>query len=1697
MEEANRFLNGINTDVHPSAQPADTMRHCLNFVPLSKEGNMYSVTNESGTVVIPEVTFPTGFKVIGKSILNNDIIVTLANDAGHSQVGYIREDASNLHPTYGYYHPVAPFNEGTSTVPENNNELGFTVNHPVDCVSRKLINGHRILYFTDNNVPFGRIDLDNPPVVGNAAESVRLVFDQSIPIISLKDIKENAQGNLRSGIYMFISRYVTENGGYTTFGIPSNPIPVLPTTRSIGVNKYHGEFYESETINKNIVLEFSNVDTKYQELQVIAVWYTGTGVMQAAVAANIPITSEKIEYTFTGDSNEFTSITLEELRETPISYSKAKCVEQKDNRIFFSNLSDSVEDSDTLQEIANNVKVSYEVEEVAYCNRQEEGAVISTGFVKLFGPTINGLNDLVITFNKDLNIATAEVSDFEIKRKGTPAEALVSITDYTLVPGATVALGNANSVGSVTFTAEAAPGTGAANTFIAAVSNNETAANLSNAINNSEDVDNYMAIVDGATVKLVWIGAGAGNGEAITITGSGISASTVTAGGDTTPTTHNASSLTPSGAGITVSFSSLSYITPADELYIGEVASTEGDIYTTGTSSDGTRNYIAILADTGGAEGFTESYASGFTDYINERFTFEKKTYRRGEAYSLGFFLLYKDGTTSFVYHIPGNDKGNIGAISTITGDAIASGKNPSPVADNNTGNSSGLLGTYVSSAEYPLDQSYPGNQAGDDVLVNDFGTTGTFARTDRYVLHHVMPTLAQEPHFRASGNTALIRLLNLKFEFTQQIPADILKNVAEIVFVRERRNTESNKSMYAQGIINRLVETADHFDNDGNVTGSLDNGVKSSYNLMEMPFFNSLRAVVKAVDSNKNGDASAGTQKGICYPGASDEGTSTPSMTDGTMRNTNIRYDRCMFHSPETLLKSNFKPSSDVLVSGKLVPALKLVGTTWKVNEQREYWRGQAGKDWLRHWAYTDMFCDYKSYEMPGVVNTRSVLGAQYVEPAEIRNNAILSDANKPSKTGTRWNQGGLELKLDGNLDEAAGSYLIWNNSAVIWNKASTCVADCTHRADGVSGIYWGVSLGLPDTNQWALLSNLAINQKFDTIRNFLYNLEVANTQQYGELTNAKYIPTARFSPLTSGGAFVTQYSQVYSGDTFITKFAVNTGNLLIKYGYHRSKDSAINKPENKAAETATDSRRDYFHINDDGPEWGNSSPNKAEGCDFRDCSYFFVESEINTYYRHRPQEEEKQDYFPNESNPGTLLSNFYPYFGNIDAYNGLYSYENIIKEYFIKGSTQTVVTKFENRTIYSEQAKEDSVVDSYRIIPVNNYYDLPSNTGPIWDSFIENNTLFLHTPKSLWSTFAEPAATLNANNISDIVLGTGPLFMRPSREVLTTEGGYAGTISQFGGAHTQMGYIFPDLLQGKVFALAYGQQGPFLKELSQEGLTTYFHDNLNLDIIRDATTGRINLGNITTSNAHLIDNPFSGIGCIGGYDYSLKRYFLVKQGMTSLDFTVTFSIITQNWISFHSYVPNVIIPFDNRVFFIRNGATADMWEMNIGDKGNYFGTVYNSEIEVVCATGPSKVFNNIAINSDSTNRTTKVKVRDDNFKSVQVYNDRQNTGIVSLIPGNSFDPLRGDNESFVKFRNSEYRIAIPRDAVVDNGGDVFDAANIYVPQGGTVPIDGDYPYRERIRGDYAQFKYIYDNTPNREFVLKSIRTIFEPNYR
>jgi len=365
FQNINNLSGGLNKDMSPINQPDNSYKDALNFVQLSEAGDYFSLTNEKGTIS-DCTSIPDGYKICGEYVLENSRLIFLNNPTTtKSQIGEILKN--------GNYIRLVPSNSFTPSVSAGELELGqiIKVENGIDVIARKLFTGDRIIYWTDNEHPIGYLNIDNPPIEDLLGNS-RLIPFREEPIISSVNLLD-AASSLKSGSYQFASRYVTNEGNILPCSLVSNIIPVGSNNsysgRSVPLNNrtYQGD-YPDEDSGKQIEVQVSGIDTSYNELQIIVVYYSGlsntlTVYLWRTFAIN---NSGTLTFQYDGNNNEL-ELSIEDITNLGISYTTAKCVEQKDNRLFISNLKDDKEKF-PIQELADRIRVKYKIDEVVSSN---------------------------------------------------------------------------------------------------------------------------------------------------------------------------------------------------------------------------------------------------------------------------------------------------------------------------------------------------------------------------------------------------------------------------------------------------------------------------------------------------------------------------------------------------------------------------------------------------------------------------------------------------------------------------------------------------------------------------------------------------------------------------------------------------------------------------------------------------------------------------------------------------------------------------------------------------------------------------------------------------------------------------------------------------------------------------------------------------------------------------------------------------------------------------------------------------------------------------------------------------------------------------------------------------------------------------------------------------------------------------------
>lgn len=291
-----------------------------------------------------------------------------------------------------------------------------------------------------------------------------------------------------------------------------------------------------------------------------------------------------------------------------------------------------------------------------------------------------------------------------------------------------------------------------------------------------------------------------------------------------------------------------------------------------------------------------------------------------------------------------------------------------------------------------------------------------------------------------------------------------------------------------------------------------------------------------------------------------------------------------------------------------------------------------------------------------------------------------------------------------------------------------------------------------------------------------------------------------------------------------------------------------------------------------------------------------------------------------------------------------------------------------FPFRIVKSIKFDSDNINNNWFRFLVGDFYDIQKNKGRIIKVISKNGRLLIHTEEALFQSATRE--TLKTEGL-EVTLTTGDLFRQVPIEIVESEIGYAGLQNKFAQLNTEMGYIFIDVNQAKVFIF-----NDKLTELQNEGVSLEFNTIIN----------------------QIKDNPFNDEGIILGYDNLYNRIFITQLQQDN-SFTISYSFDLKAWAFEHDYVANFFLyTRKNRLFSLKQSS---VYEHNI-QGSNTFYTNIPIECKLVIVINPlyekdKQLFN---INWITTLLKEDNVLRNKTFSKIRVYNDYQDTGLIDLIP-------------------------------------------------------------------------------------------------
>ena len=374
-----------------------------------------------------------------------------------------------------------------------------------------------------------------------------------------------------------------------------------------------------------------------------------------------------------------------------------------------------------------------------------------------------------------------------------------------------------------------------------------------------------------------------------------------------------------------------------------------------------------------------------------------------------------------------------------------------------------------------------------------------------------------------------------------------------------------------------------------------------------------------------------------------------------------------------------------------------------------------------------------------------------------------------------------------------------------------------------------------------------------------------------------------------------------------------------------------------------------------------------------------------------------------------------------------------------------------FPDRVYYSEVSFTEELSDNYRVFLPNNYKDIEAEHGGITGLVRKGNSLFVFTEECLWVL----PQNVQQSIVNEIVtfIGTGEYFSIPPRKMIDSDMGSAGTKHKWSILKSPLGIFYVSEFEKSIY-LVSGVEGG-LGKISGEGMYNWFQENLNPYLAEQykQLTGEIfpNTDNPNNPNGigiHSVFDPrhqrvlftkrdyllrpnyineFKIISIEGGYSGLISgmiyfntdtNKFVRYNGGSSFtnilfdnseyfenkSFTISFSLLSKTWVSFHSYIP-IFYSQDQNNYYSANGQTE--WKHNIqGLYQKFYNILYSHIIETVSVSNPlmTRLWEDIQLQTiaqkyDSVNQDY-YEEKNVTFNYLTVYNNRQISGELQMIP-------------------------------------------------------------------------------------------------
>ena len=430
-----------------------------------------------------------------------------------------------------------------------------------------------------------------------------------------------------------------------------------------------------------------------------------------------------------------------------------------------------------------------------------------------------------------------------------------------------------------------------------------------------------------------------------------------------------------------------------------------------------------------------------------------------------------------------------------------------------------------------------------------------------------------------------------------------------------------------------------------------------------------------------------------------------------------------------------------------------------------------------------------------------------------------------------------------------------------------------------------------------------------------------------------------------------------------------------------------------------------------------------------FYGITSFLCESDYNLDLRHGENIKEK-DFYPNVGDINEWTQEFFVpmSYDNYYIYNTDYSKQNKENPNFILNNDysrakEDCKVQHPNRLIYSLQDNDQNDrFDGNLIFLANNYHDFPKSGGKLMIVKGIENGKILAIQENRASIFNSYIAL--KTNVATATVGDNTLFNEQSPAIfIQTDLGFGGSQTPTI-VSTEFGTFWVDNKRGQILNYSQG-----IKNIVKPEEDWWFKQNLPFNILKDFPDFDVT-------------NNYKYIGMSAVYDARFKRIIFTKRDVElkpeyknnvtwdgklftykneqftpesekffcNKSWTISYSPLTNNFISFHTYTPNYYIP--NQSYFssginytLSNSFEEGLWHHNLTKQSFqiFYGKVHPFIFEFV---SPTKYQNNqltyVRYLSDFyrfTDGLSSTLMQNITYNKAIIYNQKQSSGLLELV--------------------------------------------------------------------------------------------------